>query len=559
MTWTLFAKRNRKSSSYRAGRSARLDIESLEERQLLSTTNVISQFVVTDNGSRPAGIATGAPGDNELWFTDPQYNRIGRIETNGVFDTFIDLPTGLSNPQSITAGPDGNMWVMEAGANQVARVTRFGTVTEFRIPSALGGTVGRIVSGPDGNLWFTEPGASNIARLTTAGRFTEFPVPGYFRTNGPQDLAVGPDGNLWFTLPWANQVGYITTHGSFHMFTTGISPQAFPTGITAGPDGNLWFTEPAIDQVARITPAGVVTEFYIGITQRSAPTMITPGSDGALWFTEPVAAGEHWVTPHIGRITVNGVVTEYAVPNFGQCDGGITSGRDGNIWFTDSTGNIAMLNVQAIIPSNLFTAADAFTHSPEAYTYFVTQAYERYLGRAPDATGLSGWVSAMLNGLTDEQLEAGFIGSSEFYQHSGGTNRAWVDALYLDLLGRPADPASEAAWVQALVNGMARSTVAYYFAASPEREAIRIRNDYQTYLGRAASDAEVSAWTSAFTQGVTNETLVAYFVGSWEYYNNQHKGMGDNSDWVLSAFRDVLHRSPSTDELNAWMAYLAQG
>ena len=31
----------------------------------------------------------------------------------------------------------------------------------------------------------------------------------------------------------------------------------------------------------------------------------------------------------------------------------------------------------------------------------------------------------MHGGLTDEQLEAGFIGSPEFYNHSGGTDKGW--------------------------------------------------------------------------------------------------------------------------------------
>ena len=44
----------------------------------------------------------------------------------------------------------------------------------------------------------------------------------------------------------------------------------------------------------------------------------------------------------------------------------------------------------------------------------------------------------MQNGLTDQQLEAGFIASDEFFAKSGGTNATWVNALYMSLLGRPA-------------------------------------------------------------------------------------------------------------------------
>jgi virginiamycin B lyase len=477
-----------------------------------------------------------------------------------VFDTFYSLPTPFSDPQAITAGPDGNMWVIEAQANQVARITPFGTVTEFRVPSSNGGSFGNIISGPDGNIWFAEFGSSQIARITPSGTITEFAVPGYFRTNMPQNLTVGPDHNIWFTLPWANQVGYITTSGSFHMFTTGISDQAFPFGITAGPDGNLWFTEPAKDQVARITTSGVVTEFYIGITQGSSPSYIVSGSDGALWFTEPVAAGNHVINPHIGRITTHGVVTEYLVPDFGTCSGGITSGHDGNIWYTDDTGKIAVLNVFAIVPSNLGAAAGAFTHSYEAYSYFVTRAYQRYLGRTPSPDELPGWVNAMLSGLSDEQVEADFIGAPEYINDHGGQGAGWIMSMYRDLLGRTPSPQEVNGWLQAMQNGLTPAQVAYGFAASAEREAIRVRQDYLQYLGRVPAQSEVDGWVNAFVNlHYSNEDVTAGFVGSWEYYNNPNKGEGDNTDWLRSVYRDVLHRTPRSDELAGWLAYLAQG
>src|SRR5581483_6995377 len=49
---------------------------------------------------------------------------------------------------------------------------------------------------------------------------------------------------------------------------------------------------------------------------------------------------------------------------------------------------------------------------------------------------LAYWINRMQNGLTDQQLEAGFIGSAEYYTHSGGTNQLWIEAMYHDLLGR---------------------------------------------------------------------------------------------------------------------------
>src|SRR5205807_1617108 len=62
------------------------------------------------------------------------------------------------------------------------------------------------------------------------------------------------------------------------------------------------------------------------------PIELTVGPDGNLWFTE--RSGNH-----IGRITPAGVITEFTVPTVGVSPWGITTGPDGNMWFTESTGS----------------------------------------------------------------------------------------------------------------------------------------------------------------------------------------------------------------------------
>jgi hypothetical protein len=164
-------------------------------------------------------------------------------------------------------------------------------------------------------------------------------------------------------------------------------------------------------------------------------------------------------------------------------------------------------------------------HSAEYFATIVTPAYENYLGRVPDAAGLSYWVSQMQNGLTDEQLEASFIGSPEFYEASGGTAKGWVDAMYTDLLGRSPDSAGEAYWIQQLGQGVSRASVAYGFAASTERESERITSDYQHYLGRLPDSTGLSYWLDQFANhGQTNENLITGFVASDEYFNDHTGG-----------------------------------
>jgi hypothetical protein len=185
--------------------------------------------------------------------------------------------------------------------------------------------------------------------------------------------------------------------------------------------------------------------------------------------------------------------------------------------------------------------ATELTHSAEYYSNFVTAAYERYLGRAPDAVGLAYWVRLMQGGLTDERLEAGFIGSYEYIQDHGGPGAGWVTGLYKDLLGREERPDEIAYWINNLNNGMSPADVAFGFAASVERESQRVAADYGQYLGRGAAPWEVSYWVNVFLGTADNEKVIAGFVSSQESFQ---KMGGDIHTWLSAAYQEILHRAP---------------
>jgi virginiamycin B lyase len=66
----------------------------------------------------------------------------------------------------IAAGSDGNLWFTEFDANRIGRITTAGVVTEFPLPNPGSGPSG-IIPGPDGALWFTELLGNRIGRITT--------------------------------------------------------------------------------------------------------------------------------------------------------------------------------------------------------------------------------------------------------------------------------------------------------------------------------------------------------------------------------------------------------
>src|SRR5206468_4486896 len=77
-------------------------------------------------------------------------------------------------------------------------------------------------------------------------------------------------------------------------------------------------------------------------TGGSQPIQITTGPDGNLWFTE----GNISYGNNIARITTSGVITEFPVPTGSSQPWAIRTGPDGSLWFTELHGNkIVRVNI----------------------------------------------------------------------------------------------------------------------------------------------------------------------------------------------------------------------
>ena len=68
--------------------------------------------------------------------------------------TITEFPVPSGTPEFITAGPDGNLWFTELQSGKIGRITPTGTISEFPLPSGSQPT--SITTGPDNALWFTE-------------------------------------------------------------------------------------------------------------------------------------------------------------------------------------------------------------------------------------------------------------------------------------------------------------------------------------------------------------------------------------------------------------------
>ena len=293
----------------------------------------LTEFPVPTANSFPAGLAVGS--DGNLWFTEPNVAKIGRITPKGTITEFT-LPTD-SKANSITAGPDGNLWFVDGDHGKIGRMSPAdGIITEFQEDGVVS-----ITAGPDGNLWFTASNAK-IGRISPAGAITEFNLPssstGAFtsRTASPMSIVAGSDGNLWFTeFPNSEKIGRITLQGATAEFLV-PAKSSMPLGIAAGPDGNLWFTE-SLAGIGRVTPEGEIWEFSIPTVDANASGIVA-GPDGNLWFAESSGNRIAYITP-AGDVTECPILADASYPNV------LVVGPDGNIWFTESgTNRIAHTN-----------------------------------------------------------------------------------------------------------------------------------------------------------------------------------------------------------------------
>jgi streptogramin lyase len=121
---------------------------------------------------------------------------------------------------------------------------------------------------------------------------------------------------------------------------------SMPLQIRAGSDGNLWYGD--FTYIGRVSPTtGEITEFPLPDGEH--PERITEGLDGNIWFANYSVGASS-----IGKITPDGTITEYPLPDSGdnpslQVPTAIAAGPDGNVWFIDDNNDIGLVSPTGIV------------------------------------------------------------------------------------------------------------------------------------------------------------------------------------------------------------------
>lgn len=74
--------------------------------------------------------------------------------------------------------------------------------------------------------------------------------------------------------------------------------------------------------------------------------------------------------------------------------------------------------------------------SPEQESHLVQNFYQRYLGRTAGSSEIAYWVDQFENGVTNNQIVSGFLGSPEYFQQQNANPTDWLASTYQQLLSR---------------------------------------------------------------------------------------------------------------------------
>jgi len=143
--------------------------------------------------------------------------------------------------------------------------------------------------------------------------------------------------------------------------------------------------------------------------------------------------------------------------------------------------------------------------------------YRSTLGRDADAGGRAHWINVIRSGTAPATVAADFYASDEYHRRVGGTDAAWIDDLYQELLDRTPEASGAAYWVGQLAAGVPRRDAALAFYQSLESRQTRVTGLYQALLGRDPDRGGRDHWAGVLADG-HDLRLSVNLASSEEYY-----------------------------------------
>lgn len=138
---------------------------------------------------------------------------------------------------------------------------------------------------------------------------------------------------------------------------------------------------------------------------------------------------------------------------------------------------------------------------------------------------------------------------------SSSDAQAFVRSLYVDLLGRGADPSGLSAHTARLLAGATREVIVQAFTHSTEYLGRMVEGIYSRYLHRRADAGGRAFWVQRMADGMSENDVATAFVNSVEYVSRH----SSNGAFVDGLYRDILGRAPDSAGMNFHLAALQRG
>jgi hypothetical protein len=149
---------------------------------------------------------------------------------------------------------------------------------------------------------------------------------------------------------------------------------------------------------------------------------------------------------------------------------------------------------------NLLQVAQGLVYSPEHHAAAVQTIYQTFLHRQPEAAALANNINFLSAGGTLKSVKEAVLSSAEFFQDAGGTNAAFVQVLFNELLGRAPEPVTQEAFTHALDAGVARLDIVKTVLNSPEGESDEHANLTRNVVQRTADPANANVLVAALAE-----------------------------------------------------------
>jgi ELWxxDGT repeat protein len=197
-------------------------------------------------------------------------------------------------------------------------------------------------------------------------------------------------------------------------------------------------------------------------------------------------------------------------------------GREGDAsgvaYYQSRIANGSMLRPQVV---------EAFFGSPEFQSGLpqVTRLYFSFFNRIPDFAGLMFQVGRYRAGDPLHVIAQNFSGSPEFTNAYGAlTNEQYVDLVYQNVLGRPADSAGRQYYLERLNDGrLTRGQVMVGFSESPEfqqlvGDEVYVIAVYVGMLRRVPEASGLAFYVQQMENGLARNAIIWGFIGASEYH-----------------------------------------